>query len=54
MTVTVKQLIEQLQNAEDLNMPVFVYSVEDSALFPVTLVDIDLTDRVDINIGEQM
>lgn len=54
MTLTVRQLIEQLQNAEDLDMPVYVYSQVDSDLFPVTLVDTDLTDRVDVNIGDRM
>ena len=54
MTLTVRQLIEQLQNAEDLDMPVYVYSVTGSDLFPVTLVDTDLTDRVDVNIGDRM
>ena len=48
--MTVKELIEELQQIENKDLPVFVYDVEQSDLIDITLIDTDISDRVDINI----
>ena len=48
--MTVKELIEELQQIENKDLPVFVYDVEQGELNGITLIDTDISDRVDINI----
>ena len=48
--MTVKELIEILQEVEDKSKPIFIYDVEQSELKNITLIDTDISDRVDINI----
>ena len=48
--MTVKELIEELQQIENKDLPVFVYNVEQGELNDITLIDTDISDRIDINI----
>lgn len=47
---TVQELIDQLNNVEDKTKPVFIYDTKNSDLLHISLVDTDISDRVDINL----
>ena len=51
--MTVAELIGILKNVENKSLPVFIYNNENGELFDISLVDYDLTDRVDINLGDK-
>lgn len=48
--MTVKELIEQLQEVENKELTVFIYNNLDEDIHGIESVDFDITDRVDINI----
>ena len=50
--MTVAQLIGILMNVENKNLPVFIYNPETSDLHDIADIDYDMTDRVDINLGQ--
>ncbi len=52
--MTVKELIDVLQNIEDKELIVYVYSMERADRFPINMVDDTLTDCVDINIDDEI
>ena len=45
---TVQELLDQLNNVEDKSLPVFIY--DNGEILDISLVDTDISDRVDINI----
>ena len=45
---TVQELLDQLNNVEDKSLPVFIY--DNGEILNISLVDTDISDRVDINI----
>ena len=47
--ITVQDLINELQQVENKSKPVFVYD-ENSNLYDLSVVDREISDRVDINI----
>jgi len=49
--MTVAELIQELLKVDDITKQ--VYAFNDQELRPVTMVD-ELSDRVDINLGEQL
>jgi hypothetical protein len=49
--MTVAELIQELLKVDDITKQ--VYTFNDQELRPVTMVD-ELSDRVDINLGEQL
>jgi len=49
--MTVAELIQELLKVDDITKQ--VYTFNDQELRPVTMVD-ELSDRVDINLGEQI
>ena len=46
----VKELIEKLKEYPNQEVEVFVYNVEESELHNINDVDLDISDRVDLNI----
>ena len=50
--MTVAELIGILKNVENKSLPVFIYNPETSDLHSISLIDYNMTDRVDINLGE--
>ena len=46
----VKELIEKLKEYPNQDIEVFVYDVEESELHNLNDVDLDISDRVDLNI----
>ena len=50
--MTVAQLIGILMNVENKNLPIFIYNPETSDLHDVGEVDFELSDRIDINLGQ--
>ena len=49
---TVQELLDQLNNVEDKSLPVFIY--DNGEILNISLVDTDISDRVDINIDRPM
>ena len=49
--MTVAELIKELLKTNDLTKQ--VYTFKDHEMRPVTMVD-ELTDRIDLNLGEQL
>ena len=49
---TVQELLDQLNNVEDKSLPVFIY--DNGEILDISLVDTDISDRVDINIDRPM
>jgi len=49
--MTVAELIQELLKVDDITKQ--IYTFNDHELRPVTMVD-ELTDRVDINLGEKL
>ena len=45
---TVQELLDQLNNVEDKSLPVFIY--DNGEILNISLVDYDISDRVDINV----
>ena len=45
---TVQELLDQLNNVEDKSLPVFIY--DNGEILNISLVDTDISNRVDINI----
>ena len=52
MSISVKELIETLQNFEDKNAPVLVW--DDSCTFEIDCIDDTMDDRVDLNLPERV
>ena len=52
MSISVKELIETLQNFEDKNAPVLVW--DDSCTFEIDCIDDTMDDRVDLNLPERI
>ena len=48
--ITVQELINILSELENKNLPVYVYNTENSEIHEISLVDTDISDRVDLNI----
>ena len=48
--MTVEELIKKLQEYPNKDVHVLVYNVEESEIYNINDVDLDLTDRVDLNI----
>ncbi len=48
--MTVKELIEKLKEYPNHEVGVFVYDVEEGELYNLNDVDLDISDRVDLNI----
>ena len=48
----VKELIEKLKEYPNQEVEVFVYNVEESELHNINDVDLDISDRIDLNIKE--
>ena len=46
----VKELIEKLKEYPNQEVEVFVYNVEESELHNINDVDLDISDRIDLNI----
>ena len=49
---TVQELLDQLNNVEDKSLPVFIY--DNGEILNISLVDTDISNRVDINIDRPM
>ena len=49
-TMTVQDLIDELCMVEDRTLPVYIW--QDDNIKPIDMVDTSISDRVDINIGE--
>ena len=49
---TLQGLVDQLNNVEDKSLPVFIY--DNGEILNISLVDTDISDRVDINIDRPM
>lgn len=49
-TITVQDLIDQLNEVKDKTLPVFMYHEDE--IYKITMVDNSISDRVDINAGE--
>ena len=50
----VKELIEKLKEYPNQDIEVFVYDVEESKLYNINDVDLDVSDRIDLNIKERI
>ena len=48
----VKELIEKLKEYPNQEVEVFVYNVEERQLHNINDVDLDISDRIDLNIKE--
>ena len=48
----VKELIEKLKEYPNQEVEVYIYDVEESELYNLNDVDLDISDRVDLNIKE--
>ena len=51
--MTVAELIGILMNVENKNLPVFIYNGETADLYDIADIDYNMTDRVDINLGDK-
>ena len=49
---TVQELLDQLNNVEDKSLPVFIY--DNGEILNISLVDTDISNRVNINIDRPM
>ena len=46
----VKELIKKLQEYPNQDVEVFIYDVEESEIHNINDVDLDISDRIDLNI----
>ena len=46
----VKELIKKLQEYSNQEIEVFIYDVEESQIHNINDVDLDISDRIDLNI----
>ena len=46
----VKELIEKLKEYPNQEVEVYIYDVEESELYNLNDVDLDISDRIDLNI----
>jgi len=46
----VKELIKKLQEYPNQEVEVYIYDVEESELYNLNDVDLDISDRIDLNI----
>ena len=51
--MTIKQLINFLQDIENKDLPIFIYQAYDIVLLKKDMFDLDLEDRIDINIPSE-
>ena len=48
--MTVQELINELNDVENKELPVFIYQCDD--IFEINMVDLTISDRVDLNVEE--
>ena len=48
--MTVQELIDLLNEVENKDKDVFVYNEYDGMIYPIDIVDLDIEDRIDLQI----